>query len=184
MLDSAICRRFDEVVFLKPPMSAQLCRLLAIKLRGVCNWRAVWVALTTLVDLTNWVRSGRLSNMSYPSVYAWQDGLSATEFQAALDAAKQDAERVRKGFVESLPPGSPAYDAEWTTRYGSKDRLIFVFSVVLDLDGEDFDIRDYPGEAADNATADLRRRIAGTKVGKWGVFVVTVTGRPRSSSDD
>ena len=32
MLDSAICHRFDEVVFLKPPMSAQLCRLLAIKM--------------------------------------------------------------------------------------------------------------------------------------------------------
>ena len=73
--------------------------------------------------------------MSYPSVYAWQDELSAAEFQAALDAAKQDAERVRTEFVESLPADSPAYDAEWTTRYGSTDRLIFVFSVVLDLDG-------------------------------------------------
>ena len=41
--------------------------------------------------------------MSYPSVYAWQDELSAAEFQAALDAAKQDAERVRTEFVESLP---------------------------------------------------------------------------------
>ena len=122
--------------------------------------------------------------MSWPSVYAWQDELSATEFQAALDAAKQDAERVRKEFVESLPPGSPAYDAEWTTRYGSKGRLIFEFSVVLDLDGDDFDIRDYPYEAADNTTADLRRRLLGTKVAQWGVFVVTVTGRPRSSCDD
>ena len=81
--------------------------------------------------------------MGWPSVYAWQDELSATEFQPALDAAKQDAVRVRKEFVASLPPGSPAYDAEWTTRYGSKDRLIFEFSVVLDLDGDDFDIRDY-----------------------------------------
>ena len=36
-------------------------------------------------------------------MYAWQDELSAAEFQAALDAAKQDAERVRKEFVESLP---------------------------------------------------------------------------------
>ena len=43
--------------------------------------------------------------MSYPSVYAWQDELSAVEFQAALDAAKQDAERVRTEFVESLPAG-------------------------------------------------------------------------------
>ena len=116
--------------------------------------------------------------MSWPSVYAWQDEVSATEFQAALDAAKQDAERVRTEFVESLPEGSPAYDAEWTTRYGSKDRLIFVFSVVLDLD-EDFTVRDYPYEAARSATADLRRRLTGTKVAKWGVFVVTVTGRPR-----
>ena len=117
-------------------------------------------------------------------MYAWQDELSAAEFQAALDAAKQDAERVRKEFVESLPLGSPAYDAAWTTRYGSRDRLIFEFSVVLDLDGDDFDIRDYPGETADSATADLRSRIAGSKVGKWGVFVVTVTGRPRPTSDD
>ena len=127
---------------------------------------------------------GRLRNMSWPSVYAWQDELSATEFQAALDAAKQDAERVRAEFVASLPPDSPVYDAEWTTRYGSKDRLIFVFSVVLDLDGDDFDIRDYPGEEADAATADLRRRLSGTKVGRWGVFVVSVTVRPRSSSYD
>ena len=122
--------------------------------------------------------------MSLPSVYAWQDELSAVEYQAALDAAKQDAERVRKEFVESLPPGSPAYDAEWRTRYGSKDRLIFVFSVVLDLDADDFDIRDYPYEAADNATADLRKRLASTKVAEWGVFVVTVTGRPKPSSSD
>ena len=50
--------------------------------------------------------------MSWPSVYAWQDELSAAEFQAALDAAKQDAERVSKEFAESLPPGSPAYDAQ------------------------------------------------------------------------
>ena len=122
--------------------------------------------------------------MSYPSVYAWQDELSAAEFQAALDAAKQDAERVKKQFVESLVPDSPAYDAEWTTRYGSEDRLIFVFSVVLDLDGDNFDIRDYPGEAADAATMDLRRRLVGTKVDDWGVYVVTVTGRPRPSSSD
>ena len=122
--------------------------------------------------------------MSYPSVYAWQDELSAAEFQAALDAAKQEAERVRTEFVESRPAGSPAYDAEWTTRYGSKNRLIFEFSVVLDLDGEDFDIRDYPYEAADNATADLRKRLVGTKVDDWGVFVVTVTGRPKPPSDD
>ena len=35
MLDSAIWRRFDEVLFLRPPTSAQLRRLLAVKLRGV-----------------------------------------------------------------------------------------------------------------------------------------------------
>ena len=120
--------------------------------------------------------------MSWPSAYAWQDDLSAVEFQAALDEAKWDAEQVRAEFVESLPPGSPAYDAEWTTRYGSKDRLIFEFSVVLDLDGEDFDIRDYPYEAARNATTALRKRLMATKVAEWGVFVVTVTGRPRQSS--
>ena len=122
--------------------------------------------------------------MSCPSVHAWQDELSAAEFQEALDAAKQDAERVKMEFVESLGPGLPAYDAEWTTRYGSEDRLIFVFSVVLDLDGDNFDIRDYPGEAADAATMDLRRRLVGTKVDDWGVYVVTVTGRPRPSSSD
>ena len=35
LLDSAIWRRFEEVLFLKPPTSTQLCRLLTIKLRGV-----------------------------------------------------------------------------------------------------------------------------------------------------
>ena len=122
--------------------------------------------------------------MGWPSVYAWQDEISAAEFQAALDAAKQDAERVRKEFIASLPPDSPAYDAEWTTRYGSRGRLIFVFSVVLDLDGDDFDIRDYPGEAAD-ATPLLicANALSATKVAEWGVFVVTVTGRPRRSSE-
>ena len=55
--------------------------------------------------------------------------------------------------------------------------------MVLDLDADDFDIRDYPGDVADAATADLRKRISGTKVGRWGVFVVTVAGRPRRVSD-
>ena len=35
MLDTAIWRRFEEILFLKPPTPAQLCRLLAVKLRGV-----------------------------------------------------------------------------------------------------------------------------------------------------
>ena len=35
MLDSAIWRRFEEVLFLKPPTPAQLCQLLRVKLRGV-----------------------------------------------------------------------------------------------------------------------------------------------------
>ena len=113
---------------------------------------------------------------------AWQDEVSAADFQAALDAAKQDAERVKQEFVASLVQDSPAYDSEWTTRYGSEDRLIFVFSVVLDLE-EDFDTRDYPDEAAASATSDLRSRLVGTKVDDWGVYVVTVTGHPRQSSD-
>ena len=35
LLDTAIWRRFEEVLFLKPPTPAQLCRLLTVKLRGV-----------------------------------------------------------------------------------------------------------------------------------------------------
>ena len=35
LLDTAVWRRFEEVLFLKPPASAQLCRLLRVKLRGV-----------------------------------------------------------------------------------------------------------------------------------------------------
>ena len=35
MLDTAIWRRFEEVLFLRPPTDAQLCRLLTAKLRGV-----------------------------------------------------------------------------------------------------------------------------------------------------
>ena len=35
MLDTAVWRRFEEVLFLKPPTRAQLCRLLSVKLRGV-----------------------------------------------------------------------------------------------------------------------------------------------------
>ena len=115
--------------------------------------------------------------MSWPSVYAWQDELSAAEYQAALDAAKQDAERVRREFVASLPPDSPAYDAEWTTRYGSKDRLIFEFSVVVDLDAANFDVTTYPREAVNLATTELQERLIGTKVDEWGVWVVTVDVR-------
>lgn len=111
------------------------------------------------------------------------DRRAAAALAAAFDAAKQDAERIRKEFVASRPPDSPAYDAEWTTRYGSEDRLIFVFSVVLDLN-EDFDVRDYPHDEALSATEDLRRRLVGTKVDDWGVYVVTVTSRLKSSSGD
>ena len=122
--------------------------------------------------------------MSYLRVYAWQDELSAVEYQEALDAARQDAERIKADFVASLPADSPAYDAEWITRIGSKGRLIFWFSVVLDLDEDHFDVRDYPYEAAGSATADLRKRLIGTKVDEWGTVVVTVSGRPRTAPDD
>ena len=110
---------------------------------------------------------------------AWQDELAA-EFQAALDAAKQDAERVRTEFVESLPADSPAYDAEWTTRYGSGDRLIF--ARWCSISTVRTSIYDYPYRSGGRRTADLRR-LVGTKVDDWGVYVVTVTGRPRQSSD-
>ena len=133
------------------------------------------------IDKGGW--SHTLSAMSHPMAYASQEDRGAVEFEAALEAAKEDAERVRAEFVDSLPPDSLAYDAEWTTRYGSEDRLIFIFSVVLDLD-EDLRIRDYPREAVNRVTADLRRRLVGTRVDTWGVWVVTITLRPRSSSDD
>lgn len=35
MLDTAIWRRFEDVLYFKPPTAAQLCRLLSIKMRGV-----------------------------------------------------------------------------------------------------------------------------------------------------
>ena len=35
MLDNAVWRRFEEVLFLRPPTAAQVRRLLSVKLRGV-----------------------------------------------------------------------------------------------------------------------------------------------------
>lgn len=122
--------------------------------------------------------------MSYANSATWEAEHSAAELQDAFIGAQRDAERIKKEFVDNLAAqDSPAYDAEWTTRYGSDDRLIFVFSVVLDLE-EDFDLEDYPYEAAQSTTEDLRRRLVGTKVDDWGVYVVSVTGRPRSLSGD
>ena len=67
--------------------------------------------------------------------------------------------------------------AEWTTRIGSKGRLIFVFSVVLELE-EDLEFHDYPREEIASSTANLRKRLADTKVARWNVFVVTVDVSP------
>lgn len=122
--------------------------------------------------------------MNWSSPYLSSRELGANELQVALNAAKQDAERVRAEFVRSLPADSPAYDAEWTTQYGSEDQLIFEFSVVLDLDPENFDVRRYPREAVNRAVTDLRKRLAGTGVDAWGVWIVTVDVRPKPPSDD
>ena len=131
--------------------------------------------------------NGYTEKMSYASSDTWlveQEELRAAEARAAaFRAAEQDAERISREFTASRPPDSPAYGAEWTTRTGSSGSLIFVFSVVLDLE-EDFDPREYPGDAADCATEELRRRLFGSSVGEWGVYVVSVTARPRSSSGD
>ena len=122
--------------------------------------------------------------MSSSSPYASSRERGADELQVALDAAKRDAERVGAEFVRNLPADSPAYDVDWTTRYGSEDRLIFEFSVVLDLDPENFDVRRYPREAVNRAVADLRKRLVGTAVDAWGVWIVTVDVRPKPPSDD
>lgn len=51
MLDTAIWRRFEEVLFLKPPTNSQLCRLVSMKLRGVrCDF-----AVKTVVE-RGWFR--------------------------------------------------------------------------------------------------------------------------------
>ena len=121
--------------------------------------------------------------MNHPMAYASREDRGAVEIEAALAAAREDAERVRAEFVDGLPPDSLAYDVEWTTRYGSEDRLIFIFSVVLDLD-EKLRMRDYPREAVNQVIADLRRRLVGTRVDAWGVWVVTIALRPKPSSDD
>lgn len=121
--------------------------------------------------------------MNYPMPYALREERSAIEFQAALDTVKKAAEKVSSDFVENLPPRSLAYDVEWRTRHGSDDQLIFVFTIVLDLE-ESLDLRDYPREAVKRITADLRKRLAGTKVDSWGTWVVTATARPKLSTDD
>ena len=116
------------------------------------------------------------STVSYSISNAAQDERSAAEFQAAKDAADE----VKSEFVRDLPPGSPVYDLEWITRYGSNDRLIFVFSVVIDLD-EDFERSEYPDAEMDDLTADLWKKIIGSKVDDWGVGVVTATARPKTA---
>ena len=108
------------------------------------------------------------------------DERSADEYLEALTAAMRAAKQIRSDFVSGLSPSSPAYDLEWELRYGSEDRLIFVFSVVIDLE-EDFDVREYPRDEVNRLTADLRERLVGTEVDSWDVWVVTVTARPRPS---
>ncbi len=105
-----------------------------------------------------------------------QDRRSADE--ETLTAAMRAAKQIRSDFVANLSRCSPAYDLEWELRYGSEDRLIFVFSVVIDL-AEDFDVQEYPRDEVNRLTADLRERIGGTEVDDWDVWVVTVTARPR-----
>ena len=63
MLDSAVWRRFEEVLFLPPPTPAQLCQLLAVKLRGVRHdfdvsdvVRLGWFEDTTHADVERVVR--------------------------------------------------------------------------------------------------------------------------------
>lgn len=107
-----------------------------------------------------------------------QDARSAAGFLDALKSAMRAANKVRKEFLSSLPPCSVAYDLEWVLRYGSEERLIFVFSVIIDLE-ENFDVQAYPREEVNRITADLRERLIGTEVDAWGVWVVTVTARPR-----
>ena len=53
MLDTAIWRRFEEVLFLRPPTDAQLCRLITVKLRGV----RYDFAVKTVVE-RGWFRGG------------------------------------------------------------------------------------------------------------------------------
>ena len=112
-----------------------------------------------------------------------QDRRSADQYVETLTHAMRAAKRIRSDFVASLSPCSPAYDLEWELRHGSEDRLIFVFSVVIDLE-EDFDVGEYPRDEVNRLTADLRERIAGTEVDAWDVWVVTVQARPRPLCDD
>ena len=107
-----------------------------------------------------------------------QDERSTVGLLDALKSAMRAANKVRKEFLSSLPPCSVAHDLEWVLRYGSEDRLIFVFSVIIDLE-ESFDLQAYPREEVNGVTADLRERLIGTEVDAWGVWVVTVTARPR-----
>ena len=124
-----------------------------------------------------------LTSMTDLMIGAPADERSADEYLEALTVAMRVAKQIRSDFVASLSPCSPAYDLEWELRHGSGDRLIFVFSVVIDLE-EDFDIREYPRDEVNRLTADLRERIGGTEVDSWDVWVVTVTTRPRPSVDD
>lgn len=112
-----------------------------------------------------------------------QDRPSADEYVETLTHAMSAAKQITSDFVASLSPCSPAYDLEWELRHGSDDRLIFVFSVVIDL-AEDFDVREYPRDEVNRLTADLRARIDGTEVDAWDVWVVTVKARPRPLFDD
>ena len=121
--------------------------------------------------------------MGFASVCAWRDEIGADEYQGALDEAKEDAERVTGEFAVSLPADSVAYDAELKTGIGRKGRLIFWFSLGLDLD-EYLDFGDYPRGETARATSDRRKRLTGTPVARWNVLVFTVTWRARPTFDD
>lgn len=116
-----------------------------------------------------------LSAASYAGLYARRCEFSAVGLCGALDGAKQ-------GERQEGSPRVCTWQRALRRRVNRAvwwQGLIFEFSMALDLDGDDFDIRDYPYVAVRFATANPRRRLIVTRVAKCGVFAVTVTGRPR-----
>ena len=93
MLDSAVWRRFEEVLFLRPPTAAQVRRLLSVKLRGV----------RYDFDIKEVVERGWFADATHADV----ERVVRRAVKAMVLEEPVTERRPRRGFPSTGPPGDP-----------------------------------------------------------------------------
>ena len=108
--------------------------------------------------------------MGYTADDAASDAYYAAQEAEDLEATTERGRQLVEEFLGAWADHQLSPGLAFSVEAGGDDQPLFVFTIQVSLE-EDFDAAEWPADAVEELTADLRSRISGTEIDNWDWFV-------------